>query len=798
MVDRYPDTLVAAALAYAAEGVPVFPCNSANKRPLTPNGFKDATTDPAIIAAWWARWADAMIGMPTGKASGVWVLDIDDPEAFATFAPDLPQTRKVITGKGHHLYWRIDPEREVRNAQQHPRTGWPFQTMPGAEARGEGGYVILPPSRHPNGRLYAWEDDNDPIAAPAALLEIVTQPQRRRAEAKAKKPAADHNGSGIDKPYGLKALDSECRAIRMAGDGEQESALNSGALRIGALVGGGELTLATARRELVSAGLAMASFDPGNEWTTEKITAKVERGLRDGAVNPRSAQQPGHDDDWPEPLSLGDELLPVMPCEVDMLPAALGPWLGDIAERMNVPLDMVAIPALVAAGSLIGRRVGIRPQQHTDWQEAGNLWGCVVAPPGAKKSPAASEALAPLKALENDAAKANGEVMADHERAMRAHRLASDHADRAARAALNKGDDPLAALGNLAPAPEAPAERRYLTSDATAEKLGEICAANPHGVAVHRDELLSLFIELDRDERAGARGFFLSGWNGNDSYTFDRIGRGTIRIPAVNISLFGTTQPDRLARYMTGSLHRFNDGMVQRLQLLAWPDFSRPYVECDRAAISEARQAAWGFYSRLGSLDTHELRAEWDSTAGPGHYPFLRFATDAQGLFSRWMEGLEGKVRGGEFEPALTAHLGKYRGLIPRLALLCHIANGASGPIGREALQMAIRWGEYLESHARRAYGAIALDNASAARSIWRRVARGDLSQPFSARDVYRRGWTGLDRQRVEGGLNALCGADWLASEEAGTAPGGGRRSTLYRPNPKALAANAQTKRAVG
>jgi hypothetical protein len=346
----------------------------------------------------------------------------------------------------------------------------------------------------------------------------------------------------------------------------------------------------------------------------------------------------------------------------------------------------------------------------------------------------------------------------------------------------------MAAL-RAAPTPDAPIERRYLTSDATAEKLGEICAANPQGVTVHRDELLSLFADLDREERASARGFFLSGWNGSESYTFDRIARGTIRIPAVNISLFGTTQPDRLARYMADSLQRFNDGMVQRLQLLAWPDFAGTYVECDRAALSEARQAAWRFYGELATLDTQELRADWDGTAGPGHFPFLRFASDAQVLFSGWMEGLERQLRSGELEPALMAHLSKYRGLVPRLALLCHIANDATGPVSAAALQMAVQWADYLESHARRAYGALSLDNVSAARSIWRRIMRNDLPQPFTARDIQRKGWSGLaQRERVDGGLKALCEADWLASNTPETGPGGGRPSKLYRPNPKALA----------
>lgn len=780
---EHPD-LAAAALAYAANGVPIFPCDSSTKRPLTSHGFMDASHDAGTIVQWWRRWPDAMIAMPTGERSGVWVLDVDDTDLFAASAPDLPPTRKATTGKGFHLHWQHNPAVPVRNAQRHPRTGWPFPSMPGAEVRGDGGYVILPPSRHPNGRLYAWADKLEPVAAPANLIDIVTKRGQQTLD-------TPHTDCAVkiaqDSAYGLKALANECDAIRAAGNGEQESALNSGGLKIGALIASGQLDAATARRELLAAGAAMQSFDPGNVWKPDAVAAKVDRALSDGSARPRVAPQSGWPDTWPDPSPLGDELLPVAQCRPDMLPMALRPWLGDVAERMNVPLDMVAIPALVAAGGLIGRRIGIRPQQQTDWQEAGNLWGCVVAPPGSKKSPAASEALGPLKALEGEAAEKNMAALADHELAKRVHKLAAEKADKAARKAIDSGGDAMAVL-RAVPAPVEPLERRFLTSDATAEKLGEICAANPQGVTVHRDELLSLFAELDREERSSARGFFLSGWNGGESYTFDRIARGTVRIPAVNISLFGTTQPDRLARYMTDSLQRFNDGMVQRLQLLAWPDFTGAYVECDRAAISEARKAAWDFYREMAALDARELLADWDSTAGPGHFPFLRFAPDAQTLFSQWMEGLEHKLREGDLGPALTAHLSKYRGLVPRLALLCHIASNAFGPVSRDALQMAIQWGDYLESHARRAYAALSLDNVGAARSLWRRVARGDLPNIFTARDVQRKGWSGLgQKERVEGALKALCEADWLVSSQPDVGPTGGRPSKLYRPNLKAM-----------
>lgn len=495
---------------------------------------------------------------------------------------------------------------------------------------------------------------------------------------------------------------------------------------------------------------------------------------------------------WPDPIPLRDELPPVLPFNADLLPSRLRPWVMDIAERMNCPADLVAIPAMVAAGALIGRRIGVRPQRRTDWLEVGNLWGCVVARPGSLKSPAASEALAPLRRLEAQAAEANQVAQANHKAAETLFKLERETAEKGARAALtNKAKldgrgDALATLQALAE-PQAPPMRRHLTSDATAEKLGEICRDNPDGVMVYRDELLTLFADLDNPEKATARGVFLTGWGGTDSYTFDRIQRGTIRVPAVNLSLCGTTQPSRLAAYMRDSIKRFDDGMVQRLQLLAWPDFTADFQEVDRYPDSDARAAAHECYADLANLDLQEVGAEIDPFGGGGGVPFLRFCDEAQEGFSDWRAGLERKVRGDELAPSLAAHMAKYRGLIPRLALICHLANGGTGPISREAAIQSWRWGDYLESHARRAYASLSLDSAEAARAIWRKVSKGNLPIPFTARDIGQKGWSGLTEQsRIDAGLEALTDAYRLRAEKVMT---GGRPSVLYHPNPKALRA---------
>jgi hypothetical protein len=493
--------------------------------------------------------------------------------------------------------------------------------------------------------------------------------------------------------------------------------------------------------------------------------------------------------DWPDPIPLRDELLPVQAFSADLLPSQLRDWVMDIAERMNCPPDLVGIPAMVSAGALIGRKVGIRPQRRTDWLEVGNLWGCVVAPPGSLKSPAAAEALGPIKRLETNAAQENDAALKDYKANEALYKLEKEAAEKSARQALNgKGgasgrDNALSMLlGTIEPI--MPQMKRYLTSDGTAEKLGEICRDNPNGVMVHRDELLSLFGELDRSEKASARGFYLSGWGGQDSYTFDRIQRGTIRIPSVNISLCGTTQPNRLAAYIRGSLRRFDDGMVQRLQLLAWPDFTTSFREVDRYPNSDARQAAQECYTELAEMDVREIGADWEDATGPYGVPYLRFVDEAQEVFSDWRNKLEYRVRGDELSNALKAHLSKYRGLIPRLALVCHLANNDFGPVSLRAALQAIEWAKYLESHAQRTYASLSVDNAEAARAIWRRVSKGDLQSPFTSRDIQRKGWSGLtNKERIAAGLMALLDADWIQSEPVET---GGRPSIIYWPNPKA------------
>ena len=136
------------ATRFAAAGIPIFPCKPAEKRPLTEHGFHDATADAEQVNRWWARWPEANIGMPTGCASGLEVVDIDvhgRVRGFAAFElarreglVDRWQALVKTASGGMHAYYPVDPHR-AQSSWQAARSGIDF--------RGEGGYVIVPPSR---------------------------------------------------------------------------------------------------------------------------------------------------------------------------------------------------------------------------------------------------------------------------------------------------------------------------------------------------------------------------------------------------------------------------------------------------------------------------------------------------------------------------------------------------------------------------------------------------------------------------------------------------------------------------
>lgn len=502
-----------------------------------------------------------------------------------------------------------------------------------------------------------------------------------------------------------------------------------------------------------------------------------EQAARDLATTMRLAEgERPHNNDH---RSLPDAPAP-MSFDLALLPESLRPWINDIAERLQCPPDMPAVTAVVGAGSILGNKIGIRPQENSDWTECPNLWGMVVGRPGTMKSPAMSQALAPLRRLQAVAREVHAEAMNRHAREMEAHELREKAAKSAATRALAK--NPSTAI-DLPEPPDSPTLRRYIANDSNIASLGELLRQNPTGILVERDELVGLLRGLDHEDRAEERAFYLTGWNGRDGYTFDRIMRGLdLHIPKVTLSVIGGAQPGRIAEYLRHAVRGTagDDGLIQRFSFLVWPDQRTNWKDVDRWPDNPARNCAFTAFDRLDKLKPDDVDGQRDQFDAA---PYLRLSPGGLDAFREWRTELERRLHGDELHPAMASHLSKYRKAIPALALIMHLIDSGTGPVSEAATIRALAWSEYLESHAVRAYSSVTNSTASAARLILKRVA--ELPDPFTARDVYRNQWSGLtDREAVRDALDMLTDYGQLISEATET---GGRPSVIYRVNPRAL-----------
>lgn len=503
-------------------------------------------------------------------------------------------------------------------------------------------------------------------------------------------------------------------------------------------------------------------------------------------VSPVSAPGGPSGTEWPDPQPIVSELPPVQVFDPGLLPEKLRGWILDIGRRVQCPLDFLAATLMVALATVVGRSIGIRPKQRDDWVVVANLWAAIIGRSGILKTPAIQEILRPLHWLESQAKRHFDNTQKDHEAAA----LVAEHRKRDSGRRIAQASDADAldiARGILDSVPDAPTRRRFITNDPTVEKLGVLLNENPNGILVYRDELVGLLRSLDKEGHESARAFYLEAWNGTGKFTYDRIGRGTIDIEAATCSIVGSIQPGPLASYLREAVNAGagDDGLMQRFQLAVWPDVSTAWENVDEFPDSEARKAAFETFARLHAMDSMLAGAE-QPQGEEGGIPFLRFTPRAQAHFDEWRAQLERRVRSGTEHPAIESHLSKYRSLIPSIGLLLHSADEHSGSVDLPELDKAIRWGEYLESHARRLYSVAINPDAALAKLVAKKILGGDLKPRFALRDVYRPQWTGLaNRDAALRAVHVLVDLDWLA-EVRETTPGATR--TIYEVNPKVYA----------
>jgi hypothetical protein len=253
---------------------------------------------------------------------------------------------------------------------------------------------------------------------------------------------------------------------------------------------------------------------------------------------------------WQRVIVFDDTLLPVDSFDLELLPESLHGWVEDCAYRLdNSPVDYIAAGVMVALGALVGKRIGIHPKRNDDWLVLPNLWGAIIAPPSKRKTPQLQEALRFLNAIDADAREIHQSEMEAFATTRQYNEMVMAAAKEQAKKEIKKGNHKGAKQHMEDTADEiepAPVRQRYIFNDSTIEKLMEIQQENPMGLLLFRDELSGWMASLDREDRRSDRAYVLEGWPGNQSSSYDRVGRGSGHVNSNTLSVLGGIQPGKV------------------------------------------------------------------------------------------------------------------------------------------------------------------------------------------------------------------------------------------------------------
>lgn len=383
----------------------------------------------------------------------------------------------------------------------------------------------------------------------------------------------------------------------------------------------------------------------------------------------------------------------------DMVPKPIFEFSSNISLTQYTPIDYSIISSIISIASVIGNFAIIHAKPDGTWSLHPNLWAALVGEPSSGKTISSNASLAPLKAIEDELLDNWKQQNGDSD----FHQLASKiRAESTKKVIAN-----LLATGDISAKQEAynlhrkmvQSERgapRIIVNDVTMESLGVIMKNNPKGLLMVRTELSGFLAEMNQADKKLDRSFYLQAYDGKSSFTFDRIGRGHIYIPRATLSLIGTVQPTEIKDLIRSALNmKSNDGLIQRMQLMVFPDEIKQYVWTECYGVSKEND---NFTLMLKKINEYAK-----------HKSAVVFNVEAQEQLKQWVTKIKTELINSNEISVIKSHQHKMIDTVIKLSFIFHIVNvitrgGDATHIQQDALTMAIKWYDYLLSHAKRIY----------------------------------------------------------------------------------------------
>jgi hypothetical protein len=488
-----------------------------------------------------------------------------------------------------------------------------------------------------------------------------------------------------------------------------------------------------------------------------------------------------------------------------LIAPVLLPHCKDVSYRMQAPLEYAITSLLTGFGALLGNKFSIYPKDKDNWRVVANIWGIIVGDAGSLKTPVITDTSKYIKRLDDDLAYQQKQLKKQHHISVKALE-AQMKVMKQTNTKQNPTSNPnvIQQLTQLEIQLQdlkdsAPPERRIIVKDATVEKLGELLADNGNGMYFLLDELINLLKTLEKQGHENDRGFLLEAWNGINSYTFDRILRGSTKIDKVCLSILGTIQPTVLKKYVNRSLsENVSDGLLSRFQIVLFPPKAKQWQYVNQAPDAQAEKVIQDLVNFCYQWQPQSDNNQWKyKQPNPGEYGVV-FDAKAQAFFEKWLTKLMNHVSLDEdMAQPIKEQLSKYPALMAKLSLICHVLEHAyTGSIPTDVSEInavrAAAWCEHLEPHAERMYnlnaGSLNENKVlNAAIAILDKVAIGKFNCK-TVNDITRKNWGHCkkeDETYVTQAVELLAQNNWLTLNNSTATNNGGRPTTYINLHPQ-------------
>lgn len=710
-------TMMEEALSYAEAGFAVLPLVERKKIPLTSHGLKDATQEPEIIKSWWSKWPRANIGIATGKKSGgLFVIDCDVDEgkngvlALAEWELDngfFPETACSITGRGgkHYLF---RSEKVVKN-----RTGF----ITGVDLRGEGGYIVAPPSIHENGTAYSWQAD--PRSAQIAEADEIVFRFLNQVQDAPREAQEQLEGDVIESGSRVNTLVSLVGSMK--GKGAPDDVIKAAVEEMNKNHCSPPLTGKELEREVFP---ALSNLKPGDpRYSIMRDFDEIPAGL----------------EPWDSPVPF--ELIEAPDFPVECLPYPMASFVGALAESTQTPPEMASVLSLGVLATAFQSRFEV--EINTDWKEPLCLYTVAVASPGERKSSVIAALTRPIydyEAMRHDLEKDEIEQNRQRKRMLE---MAVDNAEKAATKAMvttgrkgKKNESDAAPESLQSQAQQRAIELndeltnfkemypfRLLVDDTTPEKLVDIMDKHEGCITVASAEGGVFDSLAGRYDKGASFDVYLKGHAG-DPIIVDRIGRKANYIKKPRLTMILTIQPDVLSGLMDNPTLR-GRGLCGRFMYAV----CKSKVGNRKIDPETIPQAVKDEYQRFIQ------RIVSGTESG-----IIHLSKEAQRLQLKYSALVERRL-GNEWE-FMKDWGGKAVGAMLRIAALIHasecLEDPSTVPISADVVTRAVNIVEALGVHAMAAYQVMGADkDLEEARYLWKRI-ESTGQERISKRDLIR------------------------------------------------------------